>query len=218
MWVVPRGWKLTCECFKWTLELLFTIQLLGFVQARELSLTRFVGRRLYYSSRPATATVNKGCLSGIQQQKGARGAKVQKVQEAIIAPGFHLSLAEGLGSLQTHQQLIPRQCSARRFSLNNKALQLFLYLCYQSGESPQRSTDPHDLEPVLWPPSILCPYSIGSVWRSPRSVLKTLKLPRNIPFCLCWELHQFWIVKYLWTHKQSPHYVRGSGRLWRACS
>lgn len=169
----------------------------------------FVGRRLYYSYRPATALWTKA----VSQEFNNR-----KVQEAIIAPGFHLSLAEGLGSLQTHQQLIPRQCSARRFSLNNKALQLFLYLCYQSGESPPEIDWPTWLRACPVTPSILCPYLIGSVWRSPCSVLKTLKLPRNIPFCLCWELHQFWIVKYLWTHKQSPHYVRGSGRLWRACS
>lgn len=61
-----------------------------------------------------------------------------------------------------------------------------------------------------WPPILFLCASVP-VLGSPCSVLVTLKLPRNIPFCLCWELHRFWIVKYLWIRKQRPHYVSGSG-------
>lgn len=61
--------------------------------------------------------------------------------------------------------------------------------------------------PEMTPQSSLC--ASVPIWGSPYSVLMTLKLPRNIPFCLCWELHCLWIVKYLWTCKQRPHYVWG---------
>lgn len=129
-----------------------------------------------------------------------------------MLPGFHLNLAKGFSSLLIHVQMDAKAWwSGRRGLLWATKPFSFSYTCSASSANLPQTDWPtwHSSHPE-WPPhSCLC-VSV-SVWGSPYSVLMTLKLPRNIPFCLCWELQCFWIVKYLWIRKQSPHYVCGSG-------
>lgn len=122
--------KCACrECFKWTLGPLFTVQLLGFVDAPQGALTdsRWVGGYLLCTLRPATAASSRDCHPGILQQTGKKVA---------MPPGFHLCLAEGLGCLLTPTPDAKASAMVAEVCRGQTALRLFLYLCYRLGKSP----------------------------------------------------------------------------------